>query len=117
VVDNSHYAVLPIQPIFVVELLGMKHHIASAFQYILRHQRKGGLEDLEKALWYLERFQGLEGCSAVYNFEYTRRFLREYARACGLPSELQEVVGCFVNEISRAQMMLKNYLVKEGAWK
>ncbi|WP_304675225.1 DUF3310 domain-containing protein [Neisseria polysaccharea] len=33
----------------------MNFNLGNAFKYIWRHKEKGGREDLEKALWYLER--------------------------------------------------------------
>ena len=30
--------------------------LLNAFKYVWRHQHKNGLEDLEKAMWYLDRF-------------------------------------------------------------
>ena len=30
--------------------------LLNAFKYVWRHQHKNGLEDLEKAMWYLNRF-------------------------------------------------------------
>ena len=38
--------------------------LLNAFKYVWRHQHKNGLEDLEKAMWYLNRFDMMasEGC-------------------------------------------------------
>lgn len=38
--------------------------LLNAFKYVWRHQHKNGLEDLEKAMWYLDRFDMMasEGC-------------------------------------------------------
>ena len=33
----------------------MNFNLGNAFKYIWRHKEKGGREDLEKAIWYLER--------------------------------------------------------------
>ena len=33
----------------------MNFNLGNAFKYIWRHKEKGGREDLEKAVWYLER--------------------------------------------------------------
>ena len=30
--------------------------LLNAFKYVWRHKHKNGLEDLEKAVWYLDRF-------------------------------------------------------------
>ena len=39
----------------VIDALGLDHHTASALEYIWRHKRKGGEEDLRKAKWRIER--------------------------------------------------------------
>lgn len=35
--------------------------LGNVIKYIMRHQHKGGLEDLKKARWYLDRAIELEG--------------------------------------------------------
>ncbi len=35
--------------------------ICNAFKYIWRHKEKGGLEDIEKAIWYLKKYCRLSG--------------------------------------------------------
>ena len=37
--------------------------ILNAFKYIWRSKKKGGISDLEKALWYLKKYLELEGAS------------------------------------------------------
>ena len=39
----------------VIDALDIDHHTASAFEYIWRHKRKNGVEDLRKAKWRIER--------------------------------------------------------------
>lgn len=34
--------------------------VCNALKYLYRHKRKNGLEDIKKALWYLEKFVDLE---------------------------------------------------------
>lgn len=34
--------------------------IGNAFKYIYRHRRKNGVEDIKKAIWYLNKVVGLE---------------------------------------------------------
>ena len=34
--------------------------ICNAFKYLYRHKRKNGIEDLKKAVWYLNKVIGLE---------------------------------------------------------
>ncbi len=44
----------------------VKHFcVCNAFKYLYRANRKNGLEDIEKAIWYLNKYVELskEGCS------------------------------------------------------
>ena len=34
--------------------------ICNAFKYLYRHKRKNGLEDIKKAIWYLNKYVKLE---------------------------------------------------------
>lgn len=35
--------------------------ICNAFKYLYRHNKKNGVEDIKKAIWYLNKFVELEG--------------------------------------------------------
>ena len=35
--------------------------ICNAFKYLYRHNRKNGVEDVEKAQWYINKYLELEG--------------------------------------------------------
>ncbi len=35
--------------------------VCNAFKYLYRHENKNGLEDIKKAIWYLNKFVELEG--------------------------------------------------------
>lgn len=35
--------------------------ICNAFKYLYRHRRKNGVEDVEKAKWYIDKYLQLEG--------------------------------------------------------
>lgn len=52
----KHYTFGRIQPIDVIEDWDLPHHLACVVKYLARYRMKGGLRDVEKALWYLERF-------------------------------------------------------------
>lgn len=55
-VANAHYTVSEIQPIDVIEAWNLGFRLGNTVKYIARAEYKGApLEDLEKALWYLER--------------------------------------------------------------
>lgn len=42
-----------------IEVIQITEHmnfcLGNAVKYILRHEHKGGVQDLQKAIWYLER--------------------------------------------------------------
>jgi hypothetical protein len=54
----TQYAVggKPLECIDVLEALDLPFHLANAMKYIWRHREKGGVKDLEKARWYLDRY-------------------------------------------------------------
>lgn len=31
--------------------------VCNAFKYLYRHREKGGIEDIEKAIWYLQKYK------------------------------------------------------------
>jgi hypothetical protein len=51
----THYQAGSIEAIDVIEEFALNFRVGNAVKYILRHQRKGGVRDLEKAVWYLRR--------------------------------------------------------------
>ena len=58
--NPSHYRKGTIQPIDFIEAQGLGFHEANVCKYISRWKYKNGLEDLKKALWYLERLIALQ---------------------------------------------------------
>lgn len=61
----SHYATGRFESIDVmVETQGVDavkgFCVCNAFKYIYRHNRKNGLEDIKKAIWYLNKYVELE---------------------------------------------------------
>lgn len=52
----AHYEKVSPEPITVIEGWGLGFHLGNAIKYIARHNHKGSSkEDLEKAVWYLQR--------------------------------------------------------------
>ena len=58
--EDGHYSRFTPEPIEVAEAWGLNHHQASALAYLVRYDAKGGVEDLEKAIWYIQRLIKLE---------------------------------------------------------
>lgn len=52
--DDGHYG-SSIQPVEYIEAQKLTFDEGSAVKYISRHRKKGGAEDLKKAIWYLKR--------------------------------------------------------------
>lgn len=59
-VGGKHYERLDPQPITVIERWQLGYHEGNVLKYLARWREKGGLEDLHKALWYLERLVAQE---------------------------------------------------------
>ncbi len=50
-----HYISASIEAIDVIESFELNFHLGNVIKYVLRHKKKNGLEDLQKAQWYLTR--------------------------------------------------------------
>ena len=59
-VGGSHYNEMAIQPIEFVVKNGLGFCEGNAIKYICRHAAKGGLEDLDKAVHYIELLKELK---------------------------------------------------------
>ena len=53
--ETGQYSSLSPEPITVIESWGLNFHEAQVLKYLSRHRRKNGIEDLQKARWYLDR--------------------------------------------------------------
>jgi hypothetical protein len=53
--NERHHYKGEIQPIEFIEDQELGPHEANIVKYICRYKNKGGVEDLEKAKWYIER--------------------------------------------------------------
>lgn len=51
----SHYTYSGLEVIDVIEAFKLNFHLGNVVKYVLRAPFKNGLEDLHKALWYLNR--------------------------------------------------------------
>jgi hypothetical protein len=56
----AHYTYGGIETIDVIEAWDLDFHIGNAIKYLSRWERKGGVQDLEKAIWYIRRRIELE---------------------------------------------------------
>lgn len=53
--NEDHHYCGAIEPIDFIESQDMGFHEANVIKYVARYRRKGGLQDLYKAAWYLAR--------------------------------------------------------------
>ena len=64
--SSSHYRARGVvEPIHLIESQNLPFHLANAVKYICRWDQKGGIDDLEKQVWYLKRFIAIERARAV----------------------------------------------------
>ena len=54
-INPKHYTELKISPLEYIEANEFNWSIGNVIKYVSRYKRKNGVEDLKKALWYLER--------------------------------------------------------------
>lgn len=50
-----HYKRNGIEAVDVIEAFELNYRLGNVVKYVLRHMNKGGVEDLKKAQWYLNR--------------------------------------------------------------
>ncbi len=60
-VGGTHYKDMAIQPVEFIHRNGIPYMEACAIKYLCRWRRKGGVEDLRKAIHYIELLIQLEG--------------------------------------------------------
>lgn len=53
-IGGDHYKSLPIQPGEYIRKNGIGWYEGNAIKYITRHKQKGGKQDIEKAIHYLQ---------------------------------------------------------------
>ena len=54
-VGGTHYSQLAIEPIQFIETNELGYHEGNVVKYVSRWRNKNGIEDLKKAIWYIER--------------------------------------------------------------
>lgn len=53
-IGGSHYKTMKLQPWEIIDACGLNFYEGNAIKYILRYKNKNGVQDLEKAIHYLE---------------------------------------------------------------
>lgn len=54
-INPTHYSSGTYETINIIEHYELDFCLGNVIKYVLRHKGKNGLEDLQKAKWYLER--------------------------------------------------------------
>lgn len=82
----AHYAGAKWESIDVIEALGNQFRLGNALKYLFRHEKKGGIEDLKKARWYLERELAQERPTRSPSFDkdFYRQNSRDFAANFGV---------------------------------
>jgi hypothetical protein len=57
--SGTHYKAMPIEPLQYIEANNLPFHEGCVVKYVSRWKEKGGLEDLKKAKFYIERLMEL----------------------------------------------------------
>ena len=115
----AHYTDGKFECIDFIESWGLGFHLGNAVKYITRAGKKDPKkkkEDLEKALWYLERFT-LYNHNVAANSSLDPISPVEYAHDKGLNNELASIVNVItMGRAQQAAYLLRIYL-EEGAIK
>lgn len=63
-IGGSHYKDMPIQPAEFIHRNGIGFLAGNVIKYVVRHSKKGGRQDIEKAIHY---------CQLILEMEYDAR--------------------------------------------
>lgn len=59
-IGGNHYSEKKIQPIEFIEANNLPFCEGNVIKYVTRHASKNGIEDINKAIWYLERIKKIK---------------------------------------------------------
>lgn len=114
----SHYNKGEIEVIDIIELIKAPYHIGNAIKYICRSDSKGSeLEDLKKALWYLNRT--LSAQIMWSNQNITIHFVDRFVKSQNLNLNLSVVLTTIIRpgdyiskreDIQKAASILSTYV-------
>lgn len=61
-VGGNHYKDFPIQPAYFCHVNNIPYLESTAIKYLCRWRKKGGVQDLEKAIHFIELIKEFEKC-------------------------------------------------------
>lgn len=115
-INPQHYRSQPVECIEITKY--MDFLLGNAFKYVWRHKEKNGAEDLNKALWYVNRakerrevnihnvpggFKNLDRCLfGVVQYQTLRRILIAY--------ENNSVYGERIQTLDEIELLIKDML-------
>lgn len=95
--------------------LNIPYLIGCATKYIIRWKRKGGAEDIQKAIHYLEKYVSLEAPDTVRQFAYSRpeyKLTNDFLTANDVGQEESEIVWIIMILISLRDRSIWENLLK-----
>jgi hypothetical protein len=87
---------MPFEPIKVIEAWGLGFHLGNALKYIARWESKGGLDDLRKAIWYINRFIEISKADAEVSARAKMAPVENHCQ-CGSYTEIAGSLGQCAN--------------------
>jgi len=106
-----HYTFSNIEVIDVIEDFNLPYHLGNVIKYIARFDKKGScLENIRKAIWYLERYKKITCCDNVWGFSSlsNKYSIKDILDEWKLNKNLSKVIeNVLMGRISDALKMLK----------
>jgi len=90
-VEPQHYTKYgTFSPVDIIEAFDLPYHLGDALKYIVRFRDKGGIVDLKKACWFLDRYAGFKPYSILQSLSRVQHhFLVHAFLLWQLPPELE----------------------------
>ena len=112
--NPSHYTDGGYETIDFIEKMQLGYHLGNAVKYISRAGKKtvDPIEDLNKALWYLERLQAIDPCEITIKLRWLEADIIKYCNAKGMNNHyFNLLVLICTNDIANAHKQL-NHIIK-----
>jgi len=107
--NPSHYTDGGYETIDFIEKMQLGYHLGNAVKYISRAGKKTAdpIEDLNKALWYLERLQAIDPCEGTIKVRWLEADIIKYCNAKGMNNHyFNLLVLICTNDITNATNQL-----------
>lgn len=107
--NPSHYTDGGYETIDFIEKMQLGYHLGNAVKYISRAGKKTAdpIEDLNKALWYLERLQTIDPCESTIKLRWLEADIIKYCDAKGMNNHYFNLLALIcTNDIANATNQL-----------